>query len=149
MKKKHLFSPFSLFISLFLLLVLSATSQVVAQSLAIGQDNIVFHSSQAVNNGNTLSMSNDFIIRGSQEIEWSQDNGNEKFPYEITGTSGTWKNLNENGEIEFQVRQGQRTGKIVLSRNGGSSIKLRIETYRGTVNLVPFEFIISSFEKLN
>jgi hypothetical protein len=122
----------------------------VAQNVTLGQDNIAFHSSEAKSAGVTLTSAHEFVINASDEIVWSQDNGAEKATYTITNTIGTWTDLNDNGEVEFTVQLGQRTGKIFMSRSRSSSpIKLRIEMYRGTVNLVPYEFIISSFEKLN
>jgi hypothetical protein len=134
---------YTFFTIAFTLLILQCGAQTV------GEDVILLHSSQAINNGNTLSSANEFTIRGSEEIEWSQNTDAGKTTYTITGTSGAWQNLNTEGEVEFQVTLAGRSGKIFLYRNGSGVLKLRIDMFRNSVNLVPFEFIISSFEKLN
>jgi hypothetical protein len=136
-------------LALLILLLSSSLTAVAQSSVTLGQDNIVFHSAQAINNGNTLSLDNEFIIRGSTEIEWSQANGAEKTKYVITGVAGSWQNMNETGAMQFAVQVGSANGKIILYRNANGSIKLRIETFRNNVDLVPFEFVISSFEQLN
>jgi hypothetical protein len=136
-------------LALLILLLPSALIAVAQSSVTLGQDNIAFHSTQAINNGNSINSNNEFTLRGSIELEWSQQNGAEKTVYEITGVTGSWTNLNEPGSVEYAVKLGTRTGKIVLYKNGNGTIRIRIETYRGNVNLVPFEFVVSSFEQSN
>jgi hypothetical protein len=134
---------------LLVLFITIGTKSGVAQSITLGEDNIAFHSSQALNNGNSFNMNNEFIVRGANEIEWSHENGTEKDIYEITGVTGSWTDLNAAGKLEFAVKLANRNGKIVLSRSGSGSIKIRIQMYRGSVDLVPFDFVVSGFEKLN
>lgn len=131
-----------------LILIIVVARPAMAQDVQLGQDNIKFHSTEAINNGSTLSIINDFIIRGSNEIEWTQT-ASDKTVYNITGTTGSWENLNAPGEIEFNVTFGTRTGKVLLYRNSGGVLKLRIDMFRNSISMVPFEFVISSFEKLN
>ena len=130
------------------ILFISIAHASVAQSIVPGQDNIAFHSTEAINNGNTLNISNDFVIKGSGEIEWTQP-ATDKTTYTIANTTGSWEDLNAQGEIEFSASLSGIAGKIHLYRNNSGILKLRIDMFRNSVNLVPFEFVISSFEKLN
>jgi hypothetical protein len=120
-----------------------------AQTVTLGLDDISFHSTQNVDNGTTYSSVSNFVFRGSSEVEWTYNSGQDKSTYTVTSISGSWPDLNTEGQMEFNVTLGPRSGKIIVRRTGSSSIKIRIEMYRGTVDLVPVEFIISSFQELN
>jgi hypothetical protein len=129
----------SLFIFIALLVAIPAL-----QAQTLGVDTITWNSSMALNNNNEIDLDNQFIIYANQKIQWTQINGDETNYYHITDTVGEWNNLSSEGQVEFKVRLGTREGSIFFYRNA-QGVRVRIDMLRDDVNLVPFEFIISSF----
>lgn len=117
-----------------------------AQAQTLGVDKIEWNSSISKDGATEISSNNKFILYANDKIEWTQND--ETVVYKITGITGEWSDLTKQGQVEYKVLLGSRSGSIFFYRNS-TGIKVRIEMYRGNVNLVPAEFIISNYNKAN
>lgn len=123
-------------------LLFPIASAIQAQTLGI--DTITCNSLKAINNNTVVSIHNTFVVYGSSRIDWMPADAAETWSYQVTETAGAWTDLNQPGQVEFKVKLGSREGSVFLYRNA-QGMRIRIDMYRGSVSLVPFEFIISGY----
>lgn len=96
------------------------------------------------NDSRQLNVSTYFIYDQS-EFQWYQRGGAHKTEFTITGQSGTWENLENNGQMDFDViREGNR-GKIIIIRKRGQ-ITLSMKFNDLKVGSINYEFDITDFE---
>jgi len=88
-----------------------------------------------------------FIINGEQTIVWAQPGSETVYEFEIIKRTGTWTNLDNDGELSFTVARKGKPGKLIFSR-AGESVKVAMEFLREGVNAMPFTFTVTRIEKL-
>jgi hypothetical protein len=78
-----------------------------------------------------------------QQIRWSQKGGAFVYDFEVTGKTGSWTELQVDGEVTFEVTFRGQSGTIRFARTQG---KITIETsiLKDGQNLLPYVFTVSS-----
>lgn len=78
-----------------------------------------------------------------QLVKWIQKNGSVVYEFNITGKSGTWMNINNDGEFEMTVSFRDSTGTILFKRDQGV-ISITINIIKDGQALLPYTFKVSS-----
>lgn len=91
-----------------------------------------------------IAVASNFVTK-SATIEWIQKNGAKKYEFNVTATSGSWTNVNVDGEILFNVTMAGKPGKIKIIRNQ-NTYSITLEYAMSDQEDIQYEFHISSFE---
>jgi hypothetical protein len=100
-----------------------------------------------LNSKTETSNGSQFITYGKKKIQWIQDDGKFVVDWNITKTSGTWPDVNQDGSITFSYADDKVKGEVTIKKeNIGWSINLTMHGGPSDFNLM---YVISSIENLN
>lgn len=99
-------------------------------------------------NNSTIALNSQFILDHNQTIKWIQKNGELVNTFEITGVSGQWNDIDEQGSIDCTVTINGLTGHIEFYRNN-NGLQIKTNINRAGVNDMPFIFIVSNVQVNN
>jgi hypothetical protein len=111
----------------------------------VRKSTITWISSKNVNNADnaTSIFACSFVSHADQKIDWNQRNGAYVTSYAVTSVRGSWSDISADGQIVYQVTNGELAGTVTLSRlNGTSTIRMSL-----SLNGKPsfdFSFLIDS-----
>jgi hypothetical protein len=88
-----------------------------------------------------------FISYRNDKIQWIQKNGNVVYDFTINKTKGDWPNINNEGEIQFEVELDKQIGKIFIKRTK-NDIKLTIYFPEWSRGSLENRYQISNFKIL-
>jgi hypothetical protein len=87
-----------------------------------------------------------FITYGAQKIKWIQDTGKSVVELNVTGSIGTWTDVNKIGSITYKITDGTAKGDLIIKKNaGGWLIDL---TLLGGTSDIRLRYTVSSIQKL-
>ncbi|MFZ6011288.1 MAG: hypothetical protein ACOYXT_13150 [Bacteroidota bacterium] len=83
-----------------------------------------------VNNINTQQVEsvNETFTTSPQHIVWKDADGVVKFSFDVTGISGTWADVNQNGMIRFSFEFESQPAFVDVERAGGK-LTIKINLY--------------------
>jgi hypothetical protein len=102
-----------------LLSVMFVLISVTLYSQNITTDNLLWHVSYIddVNTGERTQSENEKLVTyGSERIEWHNSDGSVKHSYAINNIGGSWNNVNNNGSIVYQFKNGDQLGTVTFER---------------------------------
>lgn len=96
------------------------------------------------NNGNNedVTLTSQFET-SPQLIKWIQKSGSMVYDFTITGKTGSWTDINADGEITFNVTLRDKSGTIRFARQQGR-ITIEPNIIKEGRNMLPYVFTVST-----
>lgn len=96
------------------------------------------------NNGNNedLTLTSRFET-SPQHIKWIQKSGSMVYDFTVTGKTGSWTDINADGEITFNVTLRDKSGTIRFARQQGR-ITIEPNILKEGRNMLPYVFTVST-----
>lgn len=118
------------------------------QTISIERDTLTWSidAMTDVANDTTFGYSCKFVSYPGSKVIWLQPTDNYITEFEILRSSGTWKDVNEEGSKEYLVRYFGRKGKLMF-RFGGGDRSIAIELPEDGSNSLPYIFHVSKITK--
>ena len=103
-----------------------------AQCQSIASSTISWSTTKTFNvtTGETSPESSQLISYQQSKVEWKAESGALKYSFNVTGTSGSWADVSQDGEIIYKVRNADFNGNIYFSKIG-TDIRIRIIIQNG------------------
>jgi len=133
---------------LVLLILLLCCSVSKAQSLNLQSDSIAWSvdGMTDLDADVTVPYQCKFVTRGSQNVDWIQEDGNFVLQFSVTAITGDWSNPAENGTITFSVNGEGLTGQLTISRStDGLLATLHLS---GGTHEINHKYPVASYEKI-
>ena len=136
------------FRNLLLILMLHCTFSLVCGQ-NIREQPMRWRSSQAVSLGNQeiTALPSTFAINSNGTIVWDQKNGKRTTTFEVNAVRGEWTNIQNEGEIAYDVKAGNVTGTLEFSKKDEQLFILMKLTSNGKPDL-QYSFTVDGFELL-
>jgi len=87
----------------------------------IASANLHWTSDQTTNlrSQETTQYVSSFITRGTSSVNWIQKNGQVNTSYSVTGTDGSWTDIETNGSFIYYLSRDGKGGRLTVERDAG------------------------------
>jgi len=149
MNKKKYYT--TAFMKLIVFLMFShSTTLVQAQTIIdLRSDDVKweYNSAEDKKNNEPMIISGYFVTHGDQQVEWFQNGTDTRYNFNITSTSGTWSDINEDGELLFNAVCDDLHGTIRIYRSS-ENLYLHLDFSESNALSPNFLLSINSYNKL-
>lgn len=129
---------------IFIILFFCAFLQLTVKAQSVESTNLTWAVTGFHNNGNNEDVTLTSRFETSpQLIKWIQKNGSMVYDFTVTGKTGSWTDLNADGEITFHVTLRDKTGTIRFARQQGR-ITIEPNIIKEGRNMLPYVFTVST-----
>lgn len=98
--------------------------------------------------GQSISYSCSFRTNGSNDIVWSQKNGNFTTTLIVLGISGNWPDVTTHGQVTYQVQSGNESGTLEFFKDA-NGVHVRINLSQGSSSRMRYEFAVEEVKLTN
>lgn len=125
------------------LLFVACSTAVAQQDFSVGTSTWSVTSATNKADSSSFSYTCQFINTGVSSLSWVQAGGSKVYDYAVNSVTGSWPDINQDGQISLSVSDGTVTGTVVFSRiNAQYSVHLTL-LVNGAVNQ-DYVFTVSS-----
>lgn len=93
----------------------------------------------------SFSKSDLVTVYGSNKIVWEQTEVGRSYSFTIEDINGEWEDLDEDGQIDYDVRIDDSTGVITFKRSD-QALSIAFDLKRGEKITYPFLLIVASIQ---
>jgi hypothetical protein len=129
---------------IFIILFFCAFLQPAVKAQSVEYSNLTWAVTGFHNNGNNedVTLASRFET-SPQLIKWVQKSGSMVYDFTVTGKTGSWTDLNADGEITFHVTLRDKSGTIRFARQQGR-ITIEPNILKEGRNMLPYVFTVST-----
>jgi hypothetical protein len=106
-----------------------------------------YNDAQDKKNNESMTISGYFVTHGDQQVEWFQNGTDTSYSFTIISTSGTWADINEDGELLFNAVCNDLHGTIRIYRSS-ENLYLHLDFTESNALSPNFLLSINSYSKL-
>lgn len=129
---------------IYIILFFFALLQSAVKAQSVELSNLTWAVTGFHNNGNNEDVTLTSRFETSpQLIKWIQKNGSMVYDFTVTGKTGSWTDLNADGEITFNVTLRDKSGTIRFARQQGR-ITIEPNILKEGRNMLPYVFTVST-----
>jgi hypothetical protein len=129
-----------------LLLILLNATTMLAWSQDIATATIKWNSESTFDAGSgNRTVENTSVTTRQNTVEWRNDDGSMRKSFQIIERIGEWNNISGDGQVQYEVTDGQYSGTISVRKNG-SETKILMVIASGESGTT--ELIIAGYQTL-